>query len=370
VRDAENRAWQVVRRAYEERIPAGNARRPGKRLVLVLAVAVGAIVAAVLSPPGRAVFHSVRVAVGIQHAEPALFSLPAPGRLLVVSAGHGGVWLVHDNGLKRLLGSYDDAQWSPHGRFVVATQRNELIALDVDHGVRWSLARRGAVWPRWEGTRVDTRIAYLTPRGLRVVAGDGTGDHLLDGTAGDVPVAWDPARLHTVAYFARGAIVLREADTRRLLWRAPIRVTPSALEWSTDGRYLAVKSEKRVIVLDAAGHVHRTVSSLGSELAEVAFRPGTHRLAVSVRLPRRSEVRLVDVDHPGSARLLFAGPGVFGDIAWSPSGGTLLVAWPTADQWVFLHGSRVRAVAGIKEQFPRADDNVPLLEFAGRWCCR
>jgi hypothetical protein len=369
VRDAENRAWEVVRRAYEERTPARSARRPGKRLVLVVAVAVGAIVASVLSPPGRAVFHRVREAVGIQPAEPALFSLPAPGRLLVVSAEHGGVWLVHDNGLKRRLGSYDDAQWSPHGRFVVATRRNELVALDVDHGVRWSLARRGAVWPRWEGTRVDTRIAYLTPHGLRVVAGDGTGDHLLDRFAADVPAAWDPGRLHTVAYFAGGAIVLREADTRRLVWRVPIRVTPSALEWSTDGRYLVVESLKRVIVLDAAGRVHRTVSSLGSELIDVAFRPATHRLAVSVRLPRRSEVRLVDIDHPGSARLLFAGPGDFGDIAWSPNGAWLLVAWPTADQWVFLHGSRVQAVASIKEQFPRADDTPPLLEFADRWCC-
>jgi hypothetical protein len=370
VRDAENRAWGIVKRAYEERTPVRTTRRPSKRLVLALVVAVGAVVAAVLSPPGRAVFHRVRVAVGIQQAEPALFSLPAHGRLLVVSAEHGGVWLVHDNGLKRQLGSYDDAQWSPHGRFVVATRSNELVALDVDHGVRWSLARRGAVWPRWEGTLLDTRIAYLTSNGLRVVAGDGTGDHLLDRYAGDVPAAWEPARLHTVAYFAGGGIVLREADTRRLVWRAPIRVTPSALEWSTDGRYLAVKSEQRVIVLDAAGHVRRTVSSLGSELIDVAFRPGTHQLAVSVRLQRRSEVRLVDVDHPGRARLLFAGPGLFGDIAWSPDGGWLLVAWPTADQWLFLHGSRVRAVGNIEEQFPRADHQGPQLELAGRWCCR
>jgi hypothetical protein len=370
VRDAEHRSWEVVKRAYEERTPAVSARRPGKRLALVAVVILGAIVAAVLSPPGRAVFHRVREAVGIQQAEPALFSLPAHGRLLVVSAGNGGVWLVHDNGLKRRLGSYTDAEWSPHGRFVAVTTRNELIALDVDQGVRWSLARRGANSPRWEGTRVDTRIAYLVPGGLRVVAGDGTGDHLLDASAHGVPAAWDPARLHTVAYFAAGAIVLREADTRRIVWRTPITVTPSALEWSTDGHYLAVKSKQRVIVLDAAGHVHRTVSSLGSDLIDVAFRPGTHRLAVSVRLPRRSEVRLVDVDHPGHARLLFAGPGVFGDIAWSPSGSWLLVAWPTADQWLFLHGSHVQAVANIKQQFPRADHLGPTLELADRWCCR
>jgi WD40 repeat protein len=369
MRDAEHRAWTVVKRAYEERTPKRRARAPGRRVVLALVVVAGAVVAAVLSPPGSAVFHRVREAVGIQQAAPALFSLPAHGRLLVVSAEHGGVWLVHDNGLKRRLGSYDDAQWSPHGRFVVATRGDELLALDVDHGVRWSLARPGAAWPRWEGTRVDTRIAYLTRTGLRVVAGDGTGDHLLDRHAGDVPAAWSPARLHTLAYLSGRSIVLREADTGHLLWRTPVRVTPSALEWSSDGRYLAVKSKRLVLVLDAAGHVHRTVSSLGSDLTDVAFRPGTHLLAVSVRLPRRSEVRLIDVDRPGHARLLFAGPGVFGDIAWSPDGGWLLVAWPTADQWLFLHGSHVHAVANIKQQFPRADHRGPLLELAGRWCC-
>jgi len=320
VRDAEHRTWEVVKRAYEERTPATSTHRPGERLALVAVVVLGAVVAAVLSPPGRAVFHSVREAVGIQQAAPALFSLPAHGRLLVVSAGNGGVWLVHDNGLKRRLGSYTDAEWSPHGRFVVVTTRSELIALAVDQGVRWSLARRGASSPRWEGTRVDTRIAYLVPGGLRVVAGDGTGDHLLARNVHGVPAAWDPARVHTIAYFAGGAVVLREADTGLLVWRTTIPVTPSALEWSTDGH--------------------------------------------------SSGVGLVDIDRPGRARLLFAGPGVFGDIAWAPDGSWLLVAWPTADQWLFLHGSRVRAVANIEQQFPRADDVAPKLELAGRWCCR
>ena len=70
----------------------------------------------------------MREAVGIEHAEPALFSLPAPGRLLVVSADDGGVWLVKSNGFMRKLGPYSDAEWSPHGLYVIATERNELVA--------------------------------------------------------------------------------------------------------------------------------------------------------------------------------------------------------------------------------------------------
>jgi hypothetical protein len=367
---AEQRAWDVIRLAFEERTPAPRRRRVSASLVLaIVGVVAAAILVAAFSPPGRAVIERVRKTVGIEHAEPALFSLPAPGRLLVVSAEHGGVWLVRDNGYKRRIGSYDDAEWSPHGLFLAATKANELIALDAEGSVHWSLARRDARWPRWEGSRTDTRIAYFAQSGLRVVAGDGTGDHLLDAHAGDVPVAWDPARLHTLAYYSGGAIVLRNADTGHVVWRSPIDVLPSKLEWSDDGRDLAVVSAKRIVVLSAAGRSFRTISMLGAELLDGTFAPGSHRLAVTVRLAGRSEVRLVDVDHPGHATLLFAGPGVFGDIAWSPNARWLLVSWPTANQWLFLHGKQVRAVANIQQQFPRADHLGPMLQLAGRWCC-
>jgi len=331
-------------------------------------LAVAAVVVAALSPPGRAVFKSVREAVGIEHAAPALFSLPAPGRLLVVSADNGGVWLVRADGFMRKLGPYSDAEWSPHGLYVVATEKNELIALDPYGGVRWKLARFGPSWPRWEGTTADTRIAYIAASGLRVVAGDGTGDHLLDAYAGDVPPAWDPARLHTVAYYSGGAILLRRAEGK-LVWRAPVTVTPASLEWSSDGRYLAVVSTKKIVVIDRRGRVHRTISMLGSELRQAAFRPSTHTLAVVVRAAGRSEVRIVDIDQPGHARLLFAGPGTFGDVEWSPTGAWLLVNWPDANQWVFIKGKQVRAVANIRQQFARDDGLGPLLELSGRWCC-
>jgi len=371
VKDVEQRTWEVVRRAFEEERPPVRRSRASNSLLLatVLAGLVTATVAAAASPSGRAVLDQVRRAVGITHADAALFSLPAPGRLLVVSSEGGGVWLAHDNGYKRKLGPYEDAEWSPHGLYVVATTKNHLVALDVEHGVRWTLARHDPVWPRWEGTRTDTRIAYLTRAGLRVVAGDGTGDRLLDRYAGDVPPAWDPGRLHTVAYYTGGAIVLRNADSGRIVWRAPIDVTPSGLTWSDDGRYLAVTSSPKSVVLDAGGRLRRSISMLGAELLETAFKPGTHLLAVSLRLRQRSQIRLVDVDHPGRASLLFAGPGDFGDVAWSPNGRWLLLNWPSANQWLFVSGARVHAVGNIGQEFPRHDKLGPTLQIAGRWCC-
>jgi hypothetical protein len=315
----EDRAWEMVRRAFDERTPGPQPRRHVKLAAALVAVVVAAVVGAALSSPGRAVFQRVREAVGVEHAAPAIVSLPGGGRLLVVSAEQGGVWVVEPDGLKRRLGTYADAQWSPHGLYLVATKGNELVALDPQGHVRWTLARLEPAAPRWEGTTTDTRIAYLAASGLRVVAGDGTGDHLLDAHAGDVPPAWDPARLHTLAYYTGGSIVLRRA-AGPLVWRTPITVTPSALTWSTDGRYLAVVASSRVVVVDAHGRVRRTVSMLGGELRQAASerpqrgargrrRPPRLRPA-ALRRPRDVRRRRVVAHRRLAARELAAGEPV------------------------------------------------------------
>ncbi|HEX3806895.1 MAG TPA: hypothetical protein VHV52_08960 [Gaiellaceae bacterium] len=357
----EERTWEVVRLAFEERTHVPRRRGHAKTAVAIAIVVLAAIVGATLSPPGHAVFERVRKAVGVEHAAPALFSLPGGGRLLVVSGGEA--WLVEPDGARRSLGAYTDAEWSPHGLYVVATRANEIAALSPEGQVRWTLARRAPRAPRWEGTRTDTRIAYDTAGGLRVVAGDGTGDHLLDAHGGSVPAAWDPARLHTLAYVSLGVVELRR-DDGKLVWRRRLSVTPTGLAWSSDGRYLAVFSAGRVVVLaGATGTPRRTIAMLGARLASGSFAPGSHRLAVRVELHGRSQVHVVDLDRPGHGQLVLAGPGSFGGLAWSPDGSWLLVSWPAANQWVFLHGTRAHAVGNIRAQFPGA------AQIAGRWCC-
>ena len=154
-----------------------------------------------LAGPGRARRGS-RV-VGVERAQPALFSLPSTGQLLVAS--DAGVWVVQEDGSKRLLGPYREASWSPFGRFVVAARENELTALEPDGDVRWTLARPGAGSPRWTGTRVRHADCVFDRTGItpRVVAGDGAGDgQVCAASARKVPAAWKPGAGFVLALVA------------------------------------------------------------------------------------------------------------------------------------------------------------------------
>jgi hypothetical protein len=247
--------------------------------------------------------------VGVKKAQPALFSLPAPGRLLVESAR--GPWIVQTDGSKRLLGPYREAAWSPFGRFVVATRSNELVALDPKGTVRWTLARPAVRFPRWGGTRTDTRIAYLSRGDLRVVAGDGTGDRLLAAHVAAVPPVWAPDGRFRVAFVDRsGRPTTVDAETGKMLAR------------SRRGR-------------------------LPAESAAIRMRGGSSEAVLG-------------------RRVVFRGTGAFRDVVRSPDGRWLLVSWPTADQWVFVRVAgqrRIVAVSGIRQQF---GGSFPTISG---WCC-
>ena len=68
----------------------------------------------------------------------------------------------------------------------------------------------------------------------------------------------------------------------------------------------------------------------------------------------------------GLARRLYTGPGHFTGLSWSPDGKWLLVAWPDANQLLFLRTrgpQKARAVSDIRRQF---QGGFP--DLAG-WCC-
>jgi hypothetical protein len=355
--EAEGRAAQVIAAAFAEREPMPHRRRVRGPLVAVAIAA--ALVAAVLSPPGRAVVNQVRRAVGLDHAQPALFSLPSNGRLLVAS--DTGVWVAGRDGSRRRLGSYDEASWSPFGRFVVASRPDELAALESNGSVRWTLARPSVRFPRWAGTATDTRIAYLTGGRLHVVAGDGTSDLDLGGlpAAAQVAPAWGSNLGFALAYAdTRGRITSVLTAKGSNLWRSTALRSPRSLEWSSDGENLLVLSQDRVSIL--RGRDGRVISAHPAPATmAVAFRPGTHTVA---ELRRAGEVSQVTL----GGRVLFAFAGELRGLTWSPDGRWLLVGAPESDQWVFIeaNGRQIVAVSNISAQF--RSRSFPRVEG---WCC-
>jgi hypothetical protein len=338
VNPVEERTWEVVRAAFEQRVPSPQRRRV--RPTLLLAAVAAAVAAAALSPPGRAVVDAVRRSVGIERAQPALFRLPAAGRLLV--SGAGGAWVVSADGSARRLGGYAEASWSPHGLFVVASTPNRLTTLEPDGRLHWQLSRPRIRFPRWGGTRADTRIAYLTAGRLHVVAGDGTGD-TYGLPAAPVAPAWRPTKadVHLLAYVtARGSVSLLDTDRSVVEWTSSRYEAPRALAWSPDGRTLALATRTK-LVLFAAATGHTRALRVGRVRA-LAFSPDG-RLAL---LRGRSIVV--------GGRTLFLAPSGLAGVAWSPDGRWLLSSLPSADQWVFVEVGgrrRVLAVSHIRAQF-------------------
>ncbi len=357
--EAEERAAHVVSAAFDELRPVPRRRHVHRPLVAV-AVTV-AVVAAVLSPPGRAVVNQVRRAVGIDHAQPALFSLPTTGRLLV--AADSGVWIAEPGGSRRLLGLYDEAFWSPFGRFVVAARRNELATLEPNGTVRWTLARPDVRFPRWSGNATDTRIAYLTRSRLHVVAGDGTDDVDIGGlpASAQVAPAWASAFGFVLAYAdTRGRITSILTAKGADLWRSATLGSPRSLEWSSDAKDLLVRAQRGVSILRATdGRVVESRPDPSGSVVAVAFRPGTRSVA---ELRRPGEVAQIVF----GGRVLFSSAGELRGLTWSPDGRWLLTGAPEADQWVFIRadGRKIVAVSNISAQF--RSRSFPRVEG---WCC-
>ena len=361
---AEERAWQVVRAAYAEREPSKPRPQRGRmRVGIATACVTAALVAVGVSPAGSGLLRSIRKEIGLAHAAPALTRLPAPGALLVTSKA--GPWIVQSDGSKRLLGLYAEASLSPHGLFVAVTRRHELLAVDPQGNVRWSLARvRRIALPRWAPD--GYRIAYLDGSSLRIVAGDGTGDHELVRIAAQVPVAWRPSALHehVVVYVTRDdGLVLADVDTGHVLARHRLP-GPAQLAWSSDGQRLVAVTPHAIAVFDRDGAQLATIH-LRRRAGAIAFVPGTHQLSV-VLGGARSDAVTYGLDRPGrEPHEVFSGSGRFSALTWSPNGRWLLIAWPTANQWLFVaNDGRAKAVADIAAQFQGSQAPAP----AG-WCC-
>jgi WD40 repeat protein len=384
--EAERRGRRLAQAAFEQRQPHPRQRPALPRLALSLAAA-SLLAVLLLTPAGAKVRDWVDEAltVGMRDAEPALTEIPGGGRLLVSTPQ--GSWVVQPDGSRRLLGEYPEAAWSPRGLFVAAISGRMLSAVEPDGTVRWSLSADAPVTDvRWSPS--GFRIAYQAADELRVVAGDGTNDSRIDRRVAPVAPAWLPLGPHVLAYIdAGGTLRIVNSDSGETVGSSPASRDAVELGWSPDGSRLLEATPRALRLRDVAvgklvarlslGPPRRVALPIGATVRSVAFSPDGRSLAVLLqrpardRQPDRSELYLMDRDGT-SQRLLLTAPGLLSSLDWSPDGSRLLIAWPDADQWVFIPAEgrgRVRAIGGIAREFAPGEPGRAFFPLVDGWCC-
>jgi hypothetical protein len=381
--EAERHGLGMVQAAYAERPHATASRRPSlPRLALAFSVAT-LLAALLLSPAGAAVRDWVDevIETSAPPPEPTLGEIPGGGRLLVQSGF--GPWVVQPDGSRRLLGDYEEATWSPRGLFVAAAKGRSLSAVEPDGTPRWSITATAHVGdPRWSPS--GYRIAYHSGPALRVIAGDGTGDHLVANSSGPYAPAWEPSGGQQLAFLSGGKLRIVDSESAGLILSAPALPKVRRLEWGAGGSTILEGSPgairlRSVRIQKLAGGPALGAGRLlpippDATVVDAALAPNHQSVAAVFTFWRRHGTTSAVVLYPPGAakpRTLLTVPYSLGEVAWSPNGRRLLVAWPGSNQWLFLPTGRGEgeAVANISRAFAPGGAAASFPRIEG-WCCR
>jgi hypothetical protein len=397
---AEARGLDLALDRHARRRPPRRSPLPRLTAVLAVVLALGALL---LTPAWAAVRDWVGGAFESTpaHGPPTgLGTIPGGGRLLVQTSA--GAWIVEPGGARHLLGGYQEASWSPHGLFLATVSGERVSAVAPDGEPHWTIHASAPVAdPRWSPS--GELVAYRSGPGLRVVAGDGSEDRALDESVAPVAPAWDPRGRPDLAYVdARGALRVLDSVTGHAA--ATVTALPGIrdLEWAdgstgragrdsaggkagaVGGVLLEVSARRlrvRAVALGSAGHGrlgHPRELSVGSGETVRAAPLSPYGRSAAALLARRGDAapRVVRTDlvvfstATGAGRRLGSVPGRLTEVAWSPRGNRLLVAWPTFDEWLFVppHFAEGKAMTGIAAAF-RTPAGAPFPTVSG-WCCR
>jgi hypothetical protein len=145
---------------------------------------------------------------------------------------------------------------------------------------------------------------------------------------------------------------------------------PHEFAWSADGQRLYVNLHRSIAIYDAGGRRTGRIWMPGRQEVSTFVPARRGPLVAVARRAAGSRSSQVALMAPGAReRVLFAADGPFTRLRFSPSGRWLLVAWPVADQWVFLRpgatgARRVLAAAGVTRRI-----GSPGFPQLSGWCC-
>ena len=177
------------------------------------------------------------------------------------------------------------------------------------------------------------------------------------------------------------------SDTGETVGSSPASRDAVELDWARDGSRLLEATSRALRLRDVAvgklaarlslGPARRVALPIDATVRTAAFSPDGRSLAVLLQRPARdrqpahSELYLMDREGT-SQRLLFTAPGLLSSLDWSPNGTRLLIAWPDADQWLFIptEGRRVRAIGGISREFAPGSPERAVFPLIDGWCCQ
>lgn len=387
---AERRGLALATAAFRERAEAAAParRRTGSPRRLALAIVVAALAAGLLLSLASA---SVRHWVGDVFSakpprpQPGLAEIPGGGRLVVQSAR--GPWVVDPDGSRRLLGDYGEATWSPNGLYLAVASGRTLTAVEPNGTPHWSLTAPGPVTdPRWSPGRF--RIAYRAGNRLRVTAADGTGDHAVARGTAPVAPAWSPFGAWQLAYVVGGVhrplrLLVADTESGERLGSAPALDHVFKLEWGDRGRFLLEASrsalrlrrlrfEKLRMAIGIGGGTRLPVPS-GGRVEDAALAPHSGTVAAAVRTGQGARTRSTVLVYwgVGAPRRLLTVPGRLSQVVFSPDSRRLLVAWPEADEWLFLPLGRGkgRAVGNVSAAFAPGGEGAVAFPRVEGWCC-
>ena len=259
------------------------------------------------------------------------------------------------DGSRRLLGTYDDASWSPFGRYVVASAPERARRRSTPRAPSAGRSRDPASGSRAGRAAPPTRASPTS-------AATGSTSSRATARATSWPATHPQPAFHPRGARASGSSSPTPTPTGASMRSSPRRAArsgaatppgaPQSLEWSSDGRRLLVLSPGRVSILD------------GGTRAPRRRRGGARRDRRGVPAGTRRRTPSSTARRPGSrvtlgGRTLFSLGGELRGLTWSPDGRWLLVGSPASDQWVFIRADGAQDRRGVEHLRPVPLAGVP-----------